>query len=369
MDDITRAKILSAAEKLFDRDALYKLASSVSETQKRKSLRFWQDEMLSELSKRVGVDITSKPHFIAVFKGTAEKYYTPLSPDEQAELDEAKQQLRDQVNKIGKKVRKITRGGQETIPPGVPQEPLNDVTREIGFHVTFSLQELVESLLRHAEEDGRSKRNLHICCELIRARHLGANVPVPTLIELANDSVDAAIDDFDAGRTSLEGWYRPLSEGMFACAFLGMNRKMARLCQWATPRKKPGYEGPLDNEIQELTLVTAGLFQGSLKPGFVRKLSRCSESRKARIRLLANMVQAIYDCDQDAFQISTQKAVQNYRKRKTPDPNLAILSKYLPVHINTAYYAGLCHGMTRCCFPDSVAAYLCDIFDDSKLYN
>ncbi|EMI25660.1 hypothetical protein RESH_03752 [Rhodopirellula europaea SH398] len=350
--------MLAVAEELFDRDSLYKLAASVVEARKRKSLRFWQDEMLSELSKHAGVDVTSKLHFIEVFKGTADKYYTPPSPEEQAELDEAKGQLRDQVSEIGKTIRKIARGGEYIIPPGVPQEPLNDAAREIGFHVTFSLQELVESLLQHAEEDGHNKRNQHICCELICARHLGANVPLPKLIKLASDSVDSAIEYFDAGKTSLDGWYRPLSEGIFLCGYLDMNERMERLCQWATPRKKPGYESPLDSEIQELTLVTAGLFQGDFKPGFGRKLSRCSDSRKARVRLLANIVQAIVDEDQDAFHVSTQKAVQNYRKRRAPDPNLALLSECLPVHINTAYYAGLCRGMSRCDFPDNIAAYL-----------
>ena len=80
MDDLTRNSILAAAEELFDRERLYKLASSVGEARSRKDLRYWQESMLAELTKHSGIDVTQKATFIAVFNGTKERY-APLKPD------------------------------------------------------------------------------------------------------------------------------------------------------------------------------------------------------------------------------------------------------------------------------------------------
>lgn len=362
MDDSTRAAVLAAAEELFDGDALYKLASSVGEARKRKSLRFWQEEMLAQLSKHVGIDVNSKSEFVAAFNGTAEKYATPSTLAEQEELEKAKQQVREEIKQIGKQLRRIAKGREYINPPGTPQEPLNQNAELIKFHATFSLDFLVDSLFRGLQ-DCQDEHNLHACCELIRAHHLGGKVPGTTLLQAIHDSVDATIGYFDVGKTTIDGWYRQLSDGIFLCSFCGLDEKLTRICGWATPRKKPQYEGPLDDEVQKLHLVLASLSQSKPTPGFRRLLTNCLESRKTRIRLLANMIDAIIRNDQDAFEKSTRKAVQNYRKRKAPDSNLALLTEWLPVHINTAYHAGLCRGMVDCGFPDNISSYLCGPFD------
>lgn len=80
MDDLTRNSILAAAEELFDRERLYKLASSVGAACSRKDLRYWQESMLAELTKHSGIDVTQKATFIAVFEGTKERY-APPKPD------------------------------------------------------------------------------------------------------------------------------------------------------------------------------------------------------------------------------------------------------------------------------------------------
>jgi hypothetical protein len=80
MDESTRKRILAAAEELFDRERLYKLASSVGEARSRKGLRYWQEKMLAELTQHSGIDLTQKTKFIAAFKGTKERY-APPPPD------------------------------------------------------------------------------------------------------------------------------------------------------------------------------------------------------------------------------------------------------------------------------------------------
>lgn len=80
MDESVRNTILAAAEELFDRERLFKLASSVGEARSRKGLRFWQETMLAELTEHCGIDVTPKASFIAVFKGTKERY-APPKPD------------------------------------------------------------------------------------------------------------------------------------------------------------------------------------------------------------------------------------------------------------------------------------------------
>jgi len=354
MDDSTRAAVLAAAEELFDRDALYKLASSVGETRRRKNLRFWQERMLAQLSEHVGVDVNSKSQFVAAFDGIAEKYATPSALAEQEELEKAKQQIKQ----IGKQIRRIAKGREYINPPGTPQYPLNRNAELIKFQVTFSLDSLFRGL-----PDGQDMHNLHDCCELIRAHHLGAMVQTTKLVQAIHDSVNATIEYFDMGKTTIDGWYRQLSDGMFLCAFCGLDDRLVQMCDWVTPRKRPEYQGTLDDDVQRLHLVLASLFQPKPANGFRRLLTRCLESRKTRIRLLASMIDAIIQTDQDAFQKSIREAVQNYRKRKAPDPNLALLAEWLPVHINTAYHVGLRLGMAQCDFPDNVTAYLCGPFD------
>lgn len=80
MDESTRNSILTVAEELFDSERLYKLASSVGEARSRKGLRYWQEQMLAELTQHCGIDVTKKTKFIAAFKGTKERY-APPKPD------------------------------------------------------------------------------------------------------------------------------------------------------------------------------------------------------------------------------------------------------------------------------------------------
>jgi hypothetical protein len=362
MDDSTRAVVLAAAEELFDRHALYRLASSVGEARKRKSLRFWQEQMLAQLSERVGIDVNSKSEFVAAFDGTAEKYATPSALAEQEEIEKAKQQVKAEIKQIGKQLRRIAKGRVYINPPGTPQEPLNRNAELIKFHVTFSLDFLVNSILRELHDDP-AVHKLHGCGELIRAHHLGAMVQTTELVQAIHDSVNATIEYFDIGKTSIDGWYRQLSDGMFLCAFCGLDDRLVQLCDWVTPRKRPEYQGTLDDDVQRLHLVLASLFQPKPATGFRRLLRNCLASRKTRIRLLASMIDAIIHEDKDAFEKSTRKAVQNYRKRKAPDPNSVLLAEWLPVHINTAYHVGLRLGMADCDFPDNVTAYLCGPFD------
>lgn len=80
MDELSRNSILAAAEELFDRERLFKLASSVGKARAQQRLRYWQEKMLAELPEHCGVDVTQKTAFIAVFKGTKERY-APPKPD------------------------------------------------------------------------------------------------------------------------------------------------------------------------------------------------------------------------------------------------------------------------------------------------
>jgi hypothetical protein len=362
MDDSTRAAVLAAAEELFDRNSLYKLASSVGETRRRKSLRFWQEQMLAQLSQHVGIDVNSKSQFVAAFDGTAQKYATPSDLAQQQEIEKAKQQVKEAIKQVGKELRRIAKGQEYINPPGMPQEPLNRNAELIKFHVTFSLDFLVDSLLR-ALHDHPTDLKLHACCELIRAHHLGANFQTTELVQAIHESVNAEIEYFDIGKTDIDGWYRQLSNGIFLCAFCGLDDRLVQLCNWVTPRKRPEYQGTLDDDVQRLHLVLASLFQTKPATGFRRLLTNCLASRKTGIRLLASMTDAIIQQDQDAFEKSTRKAVENYRKRKAPDPNSVVLAEWLPVHINTAYHVGLRLGMAQGDFPDSVRAYLCGPFD------
>lgn len=83
MNESTRQSILDAADKLFDRTRLFKLASAVPQTRSGKGLRFWQERMLAELSEYCGIDVTGKENFIAVFEGTKD-LYAPPKPDNSA---------------------------------------------------------------------------------------------------------------------------------------------------------------------------------------------------------------------------------------------------------------------------------------------
>ena len=210
-----------------------------------------------------------------------------------------------------------------------------------SFTSRFSLTDLVDSHLRSLNGD-TGIHSLHTCSELIRAQHLGAQVPTEQLREGVCKAVDTTIDYFSAGRISVDGWFKQLSGCIFLCSFCGEAERLQQACEWATPRKKPEYQGILDDEIQILHLVLASLFQAKPAAGFRRLLAKCRESSKTRIRLLANMVDAIDRDDQPAFEQAARRAVKNYRKRRLPDPSLALLTEMAASAHKLSLSCGFC---------------------------
>ncbi len=362
MNDSQRDAVLAAAEKLFDAETLYKLAKSVSDVRRRKALRYWQQKPLAELATLSGVDVQSPKLFVAVFKGT-QKRYSAGKPPESAEDAEARKELNQSINEMIRKSRNPKHGK----PMAPPRPALNREAEQIGFQVVYSLQQLADRRVDSLKDGPIDDHSLHCCRELIRANHLGAEVQAESLMAVVSDSIEFAVQYFEAGKTSLHGWFRQLSDSLFLCCYCGFEEELTRICQWTTPRKKPEYlPSQVAPEIQQLHLMLANLCQPAPAKGFQTLVKNCLKNRKTRVRLLAEIIDAIQRSDQQTFEASTRKAIKNFKKRKRTVSESTLLAEWFPVHVNTAYYVGLRCGMTPYEFEANIAAYLCGSFPNVR---
>ena len=225
MEESIRLHLLSQAEEIFDNDTLFKLANSVSDLRGRRSLRYWQEQLMADLSEHTGVDLNSKKQFILLFKATSDRYATEEIQREQDEIAKLKAAGAKELKETLSKLKDAIAGRPKDDQIGDPFPPRNPRAEILGFKVTFSMDQLVQAL-QDDSRDRSYKLGLHACCELIRARDLGGDVAAAQLQVSVRRSVSAAINYFAAGDTRIDGWYRYLSDSLFLCSFC----RLANFC-------------------------------------------------------------------------------------------------------------------------------------------
>lgn len=230
----------------------------------------------------------------------------------------------------------------------------------VGMQLTYDMGENIKAVIEGFVPEILADTTVNDAKELACRIHLGYASPDDVVRSIIQRGADWAVEYFRKGdvREIRGGWYHPLSYGLLLCLLIQDNRKVASLCSWPKPTKRPEYKGPLEDEIQLMYLVLGSLFQQSPDKRFENLRTKIAASRLKNVRVLSRALDAVVARDQNAFANAIEECVKHHMTKPKPEPDAYFMEDWLPLHANTIYLAGLQLGLDRPDYPPEVAAYL-----------
>jgi hypothetical protein len=119
-------------------------------------------------------------------------------------------------------------------------------------------------------------------------------------------------------RTHVEfEWFLPYTEGVFLCMLGNSWAEANRISSWLHPELDMGYHGDLEPEVGKIIIALAESVSG--KQVQIEPLaSLTSKSRKKRPKLLFDLLKAVCERDQRAFDVALTANLKHFASRK-PD--------------------------------------------------
>jgi hypothetical protein len=113
-------------------------------------------------------------------------------------------------------------------------------------------------------------------------------------------------------------WFPPYTEGVFLCMLGEYWEEAERLSVWVHSDLDMGYQGDLEPEVGQIIIAMAASIAGNKEVDLESLAAAVAKTRKKRPKLLFDLLKAICERDQEAFDTALTASLKHFASRK-PD--------------------------------------------------
>ncbi|MFN6161264.1 MAG: hypothetical protein ACK6DC_21825 [Planctomycetota bacterium] len=185
---------------------------------------------------------------------------------------------------------------------------------------------------------GPIEGNLGCAISILGSTHFGVPVSL-NISEMLNDCANAAVELFfgdwylherdpvtfvpapwtkeDAYHSCLKhGWFVPFKNALILCMLGKHWKETQKICSWVHSDLDMGYQGDLEPEVGQIIITMAAQVAGNNEVDLASLATEVSKTRKKRPKLLFDLLKAVCERDQEAFDTALTASLKHFARRK-----------------------------------------------------